>query len=254
MEQDPSNAITIGPVGPSDLRWRLGGDDFHLPDGVSIVAFTPRELQLPVQPLIDIEVSVDAIIQGRPADGFDIGAATVTPSELVLRGPQSFLAEVSRMETTPVIIDGATGDVRQEVTLNNLRAFVEIVDPEPIVVAVTITNNTELVEVQAPIVFTSADAERCASATEVLSARFEGPVSTIGSLDRSLIMATIDCRSLVRAGEGRHQVRPEIIGHPTDLTVVWRSLDAVMVEVSPPPASPEPEVVPDSAGSGSIEQ
>lgn len=253
LEQDSSNVITIGPVGESDTAWRLTTDDFHLPDGVSIVTYTPREIALPVQRLIDVVVNVDPIIQGRPADGYELGPASVSPAEVRLRGPESFLESVSRMETTPVVIDGATVAIRQEVTLNNLRAFVEVVDPEPIVVTVNITNNRELVEVVAPLVFTSPDADRCESGTETLSVRFEGPVSTIESLNQSLILATVDCRTLAAAGEGRHQVRPEIIGHPTDLTVVWRSLDAVIVDVSPPPP-PMPEPIVESSGSGTLLQ
>ncbi len=249
LEQDSSNVITIGPVSERDTAWRLTADDFNLPEGVDIVTYTPRQVDVPVQREIEVVVEVDPVVVGRPANGYELGAASVSPAEVRVRGPESFLESLSRMETNPVVVDGATMTIRQEVTLNNLRAFVEVVDPEPIVVTVSVTSNTELVEVQAPLVFTSPDADRCTSATRTLSVRFEGPVSTIETLDQSSILATVDCRTLAALGEGRHRADPEIIGHPTDLTEVWRSLDAVIVDVSPPlPRMPEPSE--ESSGSG----
>lgn len=78
--------------------------------------------------LVDVNVSVQKLppgkelpvrpdIRGQPAQGFSIGAVRVSPEKVLVRGKREFLEAVRFASTEPIDIEGATTNVRKEVTV-----------------------------------------------------------------------------------------------------------------------------------------
>lgn len=244
IAEEPSNLIAVGPVNANTTVWTVTRDDIQLPDGVIYHNVRPSQISIPVQPVVEVLVDVEPHLRGRPADGFVVGEVTVSPEQVRLRGPASFLEDMTRVDTAPISLDGITEDLTIQLPLGNLRAFVETAVDTQILVTVAIEQDTDVAEFVAPLVFTSTDTAECRSATDAIEVRLEGPVASLARVAPDLILATVSCDELAAAGNGAHRATPVILGYPTDLAVVWQSSESVVVEVT----IVEPEPADDGSG------
>jgi YbbR domain-containing protein len=238
IAEESSNLITVGPVNADTTTWTITREDVQLPDGVIYHNVRPSQISIPVQSIIEVLVDVEPHLRGRPADGFVVGEVTVSPDQVRLRGPASFLADVNRVDTAALNLDGATEDLTVQLPLGNLRAFVETAADTKILVSVAIEQDTGVAEFEAPLVFTSEGGSECRSGTELLEVRLEGPGASLARVNPDLILATVDCDALAAIGEGAQRAVPVIVGYPTDLAVVWQSSESVVVGVTA--RAPEP--------------
>ena len=117
-------------------------DRIPLPKGVLIVKVNPSFITVKVDNEMQKEVPVIISFSGKPASGFMVAAATVKPSSVILRGPESILAAVVQAKTKPVDIEGLSESIKKEITLDLAEdlavdscpklVFVEIVIEEKI--------------------------------------------------------------------------------------------------------------------------
>ncbi len=76
---------------------------------VSIPVFTDRQSRsLPVAP----------VVTGTPAAGFEIAAIAVDPAVVTVEGDADQLAQLSKLDTQPVSVAGASSDIVATVALD----------------------------------------------------------------------------------------------------------------------------------------
>jgi YbbR domain-containing protein len=62
---------------------------------VRVVSVTPATLSLSLEPLLTLNLPIELAISGEPATGFQVGEATLDPTQVVVSGPQSLVSQVS---------------------------------------------------------------------------------------------------------------------------------------------------------------
>jgi YbbR domain-containing protein len=67
---------------------------------VRIISFSPSQVELVLEPLVTRSLPVALTLAGKPAIGYQAGAATLTPAEAILSGPQSLVEQVSSLGVT----------------------------------------------------------------------------------------------------------------------------------------------------------
>jgi YbbR domain-containing protein len=86
---------------------------------VEVVRTEPATVDLDFEPITEQSVPVHITNTGEPALGYAIGVANTTPSQVVVRGPASFVARVVAVAGS-ISVQGARQKVEQPVRLNAL--------------------------------------------------------------------------------------------------------------------------------------
>lgn len=106
------------------------------PEPLEIVSVEPNSI--PVR--LDVEASrtlpVLPRIVGEPAGGSVPGEAAVRPSEALVRGPQSLLANLDSVTTSPISLDGHAFSFEQTVSVIPPDALVRVVHPTTVQVRI----------------------------------------------------------------------------------------------------------------------
>lgn len=74
--------------------------------GVTILRVNPSRMSLMLERVISRSVPVKVVIQGDPADGFQVDGAAARPDAVYLIGPRSKINAVSEAETGPIVVAG----------------------------------------------------------------------------------------------------------------------------------------------------
>lgn len=120
-------AVELVQVGPSSVQ---------RPDEIDVVSIEPNSI--PVR--LDLEASrtlpVVPRIVGEPAGGAVAGEIVVLPESALVRGPQSLLASLDALTTSPVSLDGHAFSFDQTVSLIPPDPLVRVVHPGAVTVRV----------------------------------------------------------------------------------------------------------------------
>lgn len=194
---------------------------------VTIPVFTDRESRtLPVNP----------IVSGTPAPGFRISAVEASPLVVSVEGDGDQLAELTRVDTEPVSVFGATSDVEAVVNLA-LPPGVVPLGSATVRVTVRVEPVTETRTYSAGIRLdgTRAGLEYAVEPDRVLLTLF-GSVADLDRLGAAPIVVGVN---VARLDPGTHQVTV-VPSLPAGVTLAATSPETVTVEITEPP-TPSPE-------------
>ena len=100
------------------------------PFGVEIVQVVPATISVSLEPAgAPRVVRVVPDIEGRPAEGFAVGGVTALPATFEVVGPAGRLVDLTEALTEPVSIAGASGRVRETVTVGVADPVVRLRTP-----------------------------------------------------------------------------------------------------------------------------
>ena len=100
------------------------------PFGVEIVQVVPATIPVSLEPAgAPRVVRVVPDIEGRPAEGFAVGGVTALPATFEVVGPAGRLVDLTEALTEPVSIAGASGRVRETVTVGVADPVVRLRTP-----------------------------------------------------------------------------------------------------------------------------
>lgn len=77
-----------------------------LSPGVDILKTVPSFIQVQLDREIQRTLPVEAVLDGVPAEGFEVGEKTCDPGQVTLQGPASLLGGLEMIRTKPVSVDG----------------------------------------------------------------------------------------------------------------------------------------------------
>ncbi len=101
--------VSLEGASPGEIRFQIDPDRFSLPRGAEISAWSPSNVSIKLDTIIEKSVRVRADIAGEVPAGFRLQGVEVDPSILPLRGASSVLARLREVPTQRVEI----GDLRQ---------------------------------------------------------------------------------------------------------------------------------------------
>lgn len=136
-----------------------------------VVEYSPQEITLSLEPLVEKDVPVLVVIDGTPALGYVARPPTYVPQAVTVRGPESRVAEVVRAQLRISVKEqrqNVTGDLAAQPVdqAGNVVAYVEII-PKSISVSVPIEQlgNIRDMAVRVIVLGDPADGYRVASVT-----------------------------------------------------------------------------------------
>ena len=188
---------------------------------VSIPVFTDRQSRsLPVAP----------VVTGTPAAGFEIAAIAVDPAVVTVEGDADQLAELSKLDTQPVSVAGASSDVVVTVPLD-LPTGVVPLSADDVRVTVTLRPVTSTRTFSAGLrLIGAAPNLTYALSTDRVLLTIGGSTADLDRLSGATIVADLDVSGLP---VGTADV-PVTVVLPTGLTLVTSSPPSVTVEVGEP--------------------
>jgi YbbR domain-containing protein len=77
-----------------------------LPGGVRIDSIEPNTIPLRLEPRVVREVEVEARLEGKVAEGFELRAINITPNRVRVRGPASNVSELPKALTETIPLEG----------------------------------------------------------------------------------------------------------------------------------------------------
>ncbi|MBY0370692.1 hypothetical protein K2X33_08400 [bacterium] len=87
----------------------------ELPKEVRVVAFSPTNVLIRVEEVVERYIPVSPSLQGSTEAGWEVESVTVTPSKVAVRGPKSVLGRIDSVGTAPIDIEHLTGVMETEV-------------------------------------------------------------------------------------------------------------------------------------------
>jgi YbbR domain-containing protein len=200
-------------------------------------------VEINVRPALTTKVvGVRPSITGAPATGFDVGAVTVDPPTITLRGLAADLAPITEVVTAPISIAG----IRAAATFDAAVVVPDGVELGPIeedTVSVRVTvrassaSRTFLVGATCVNVSTGS---ACLPQTDQLALTLTGPGAALDALSAADLTLLLDVAGL---GPGSHAVTPAVPALPVGVELVSISPASVSVVISPP-ATPTPTPAP----------
>lgn len=220
--------VDVQPV-PVDVNGQVvnGVDIEPRTVNVKIVVITNRANRtLPVNP----------VLSGVPAPGFRVASVSVAPLVVAVEGDGDQLTALTRIDTVPVPVLGATSDVRMAVGLA-LPTGVVALDDEQVTVTVKIVPITETRTFVAGFRLDGTRpglAYTLSNSTTLLT--LFGSVASLDQLEAAPIVIALDASAL---DVGSHDL-PVVATLPSDVTIAGVSPGMVTVTVTVAAASPSP--------------
>jgi YbbR domain-containing protein len=109
------------------------------PQGLEVLSIKPNLLSLVVDRVVTDFRPVGVRLAGEPAAGAIAGVPDVTPSRVLVRGPESRLAEIDSLVTRPVRLDGHALDFEEQALVVSPSPLVQVLQPTVVTVHVPLT-------------------------------------------------------------------------------------------------------------------
>ncbi len=81
------------------------------PGPVRVIGVSPSSVTLTLENVLSRQISLEAVVSGQPAIGYQAGSITLEPSQVIVSGPQSLVSRVARLKV--------------EVNLNGVRETID---------------------------------------------------------------------------------------------------------------------------------
>jgi YbbR domain-containing protein len=113
----PAFEVEVPPDVESRFIAALKSSDLALPPAIEVMSIEPSELELTFDNLISKEFLVEVPRIGKLAENLELGELSIHPSKVVLRGPQTEVGKIERIETYPLDLRDLTTDESRELSL-----------------------------------------------------------------------------------------------------------------------------------------
>ncbi len=99
--------------------FRLSADFFNPPRGVRITRISPSVINLKIETVAVRPLPVTVRLGAKPPFGYKVARVDVSPDTVKVRGPANEVNRMTSVETVPVELEGAKGQVTREVRLSS---------------------------------------------------------------------------------------------------------------------------------------
>jgi YbbR domain-containing protein len=214
----------------------------------------PRTVHVEIALLNDKEsrtLPVNPVVTGTPAPGFRVVGVTSVPLAVLVEGEAEDVRALAQVDTTPVTVNGATGDVAQRVTLalptgivaKGSGAVTVRVTIEAVTGTRTYTAGLRLDGRQPGLEYRNVE--------EQVNLTLFGPVATLDELSAAPLEVSVNVAGLE---PGAHQVTaaPVVPSGVTEVEISPPTVTVIVTALPSPQPSPDPAALsPSPLASGS---
>ena len=195
-----------------------------------------------VQPPGHKEVVVRADVKGLPAPNYRLTGVKVEPLTVVLLGSPSALREVpGYVETTPLLIEGAIGEVRKQLPLV-LPENVSTLENSVLVTVGVAPLESSLTVTRHPVVQGTSNDMRTIVSLDEVEVIVSGPLPRLELLGPEDVRVVLDVTGLL---PGSHVVQPTVVV-PEGIVeegVIPEAIEVLIESLITPTPTPTPEPV-----------
>ena len=196
-----------------------------------------------VQPPGRKEVVVRADVKGLPAPNYRLTGVKVEPLTVVLLGSPSALREVpGYVETTPLLIEGAIGEVREQLPLV-LPENVSTLENSVLVTVGVAPLESSLTVTRHPVVQGTSNDMRTIVSLDEVEVIVSGPLPRLELLGPEDVRVVLDVTGLL---PGSHVVQPTVIVPEGIIEegVIPEAIEVLIESLVTPTPTPEPAETP----------
>jgi hypothetical protein len=102
---------------PGRRLFPLTPDRVRGPAGIDVAQVSPSTIALEFERSATRSVRVAPSIEGQPAQGYEIEDVRCQPESADVVGPDTVLRQLNKVITEPILVAGATGPIRETVTM-----------------------------------------------------------------------------------------------------------------------------------------
>ena len=160
-----------------------------LPQGIKVDGFQPSAIPIRLEEVIERQVNVEAKIEGKPADGFEVYSVYPNKGSIAVRGPASRVNALQKVTTESIWLAGH----KESFTAANVG--IDVPDPKVDLLDPIVTVNVEIGEHRieknfSNVTVTTAQGSKVQPATT--SATLLGAASLINSLRPEEVRIVLD--------------------------------------------------------------
>ena len=195
------------------------------------ISVSPLEVALRLDRRINLVLPLVAPVQGSVASGFDLVSHSIVPPEVSVSGPVSVLGYLTEIATSPVVLEGRSGD---------FTVAVSVINPSPLL---SVRGNGAVefrgvVRPAVPVRTIEGIPITLAGLPEGLSADLGGRTGLVrieGSWDRIDAFAPgpgfLSADASGVGGPGSHVLPVSVSGLPAGFTLIWLEPESVSLSV-----------------------
>lgn len=170
----------------------ISTDMVRVPPGLRVVSVEPSHMIVQLEYGAQKAVKIVPTLVGQPGLSYAVGDTSVTPSEIIISGPERTLDPISAMSTEPIDITGRVASFQKQVRLRLDAPHVSYDVEQAIIVHVDITSQ-EISRTfdNIPVIAVNTTHETNVS-PEFTQITVRGPKSVVELMRRDVIRAELD--------------------------------------------------------------
>jgi YbbR domain-containing protein len=208
--------IDLSSAQPGLRLFRISPDRVKAPFAVEVTLVAPASVAIRFEPSATRVVPIQPSVEGEPAPGYIVGAVTADPKTVEVVGPESVLRHVTEAITEPVLVGGATAQVRSTVSLGVADQGARLKTTRSALVRVDIIQAPAQRQLQVPVRLRNlATGLTSQVVPPSVTVRVRGPQASIDKLKDTSVVAYVDLDGI---GEGDYGL-PVRLEPPPQLAV-----------------------------------
>ncbi|MBN1354820.1 YbbR-like domain-containing protein [bacterium] len=229
-------------VNPGDISLTINPGAIQLPykNQISILQVSPSDILIRLEETTLKTVSIQPLLKGIPAPGYELAGWEVTPEKAEIKGPEEILGAISRILTEPIDIASVNLTFNQRVRLEVPGNLVQITSPGRATVTVRIQEKIierTFPEIEVTLLLPEPDPGIIIDPS-ITTITLKGPELVIATLQHKDVAVVADCRDLT---PGMHEIPLSLANTPARISTFVTDPLAVTVTV---PESPGTDVEP----------
>jgi len=220
--------LDLSTAKPGPKMFALTREHIRVPWGVEVTQVSPSTVPLSFERSGSRTVPIDPIVEGEPADGYQVVGKRCDPAAVKVVGPESALKPLRVAVTEPVSVTGATQPVRETVTVGLMDSRVRLERPVNATVVVEIVPTPVQRAVKNVPVRIRNSVPRLSARVvpPVVTVLLQGPKNVVDGLRPDQVDAYVDLAGL---GPGRYNLSVRV--NSPDLSVIRTDPATVRVNI-----------------------
>ena len=163
----------------SDIENRTANSRIHVEQIIR-----PKEINIEFDLHVEREVRVEPDVEIRIAEGYTlVGMSTVQPTTVTAYGPSKQVAKLRVIKTHPVVLDGATQDIRRQLTIEQPSGTRITIEPNQVTFTADVQILAEDVIESVPVRIRNLDTTAVIAVPSRVKVKVRGGIDIIASLD-----------------------------------------------------------------------
>jgi YbbR domain-containing protein len=208
--------IDLSEVREGETTFFISPDNISIPRGIRVVRVLPSQVKATIEPIVERLISIEPVLLGIPAEGYELKEVKVFPETIKVRGAKSKVEELTVARTNSLNISGMDKSLTKTVELMPLGEHITLTEKPKIELRAIIQEKTEDKTLTSVPIKVLPITQGAVIEPQTVKLLLNGPLSKIRSLDASQVAASVNVQEL-KPGEDELTVNIQI---PSSITLI----------------------------------